>query len=538
MASVFLSYDHEDSARAAPIAAALETHGHSVWWDRQIHGGAEYNSEIESAVENADAVVVLWSAASVRSAWVRDEAAEGRDRGRLVPVLIEAVKPPMGFRQYQTLDLSQWTGGKRISRLDELLHAIDKVAGGAQVSSAPPPAPAPLPKPARVRRDGGRFSRRAAIGAGAGAIAAVASGGLWWSMRHRGDPRFDALMGEGRDAVATWNADAKSLDAIEQAVALRPDSAEAWGLLALLRAIAAPNSDPAQIGTAVQQAQKAAQHALSIDPKQPNALLAMFELEGTTLDWFTRDQRLRQIIAIDPKNVGAIGELVLLMQATGMCRESWEWNERAIALEPLSLDFLGKRALKLWILGRTGEADKVIDQVRALNPTDLWAWFVRIHIYAFTGRARAALALMDSEPAMAARHPMTQLWRASLPALDQPSSGAISNAREACIRNSVTAPGLANEAIALACALNLLDLAFDMADGNLLSRGPLVPRQQPGSSNAVDNAAWRIGTQWMFTPPVSPMRADPRFLPLCDGVGLTDYWRIRRARPDYMRGQP
>jgi hypothetical protein len=128
MASVFLSYDHEDSARAAPLAAALETSGHSVWWDRQIHGGAEYNSAIEDAVERSDAVIVLWSQKSVRSAWVRDEAAEGRDAGKLVPVLIDAVKPPMGFRQYQTIDLAGWSGGKRIPRLADILQAIDKLS--------------------------------------------------------------------------------------------------------------------------------------------------------------------------------------------------------------------------------------------------------------------------------------------------------------------------------------------------------------------------------------------------------------------------
>ena len=112
MASVFLSYDHEDPVRAAPIAAALEAHGHSVWWDRHIHGGAEYDSEIEGAVERAQAVIVLWSQNSVRSAWVRDEAAEGRDAGKLIPILIDNVKPPMGFRQYQAIDLAAWTGGR------------------------------------------------------------------------------------------------------------------------------------------------------------------------------------------------------------------------------------------------------------------------------------------------------------------------------------------------------------------------------------------------------------------------------------------
>ena len=44
MASVFLSYDHEDVRDAANIASVLEKAGHSVWWDRQIHGGAEYQT--------------------------------------------------------------------------------------------------------------------------------------------------------------------------------------------------------------------------------------------------------------------------------------------------------------------------------------------------------------------------------------------------------------------------------------------------------------------------------------------------------------
>lgn len=131
MASVFLSYDHDDASRAAPIADALEKAGHSVWWDRHIHGGAEYNSEIESAVERSDAVVVLWSERSVRSAWVRDEAAEGRDQGKLIPVRLDAVKPPMGFRQYQTIDLSAQKSRGGNAALGDLLQAIEALGNPA-----------------------------------------------------------------------------------------------------------------------------------------------------------------------------------------------------------------------------------------------------------------------------------------------------------------------------------------------------------------------------------------------------------------------
>lgn len=126
MASVFLSYDREDAARAKSVAQVLENAGHSVWWDRHITGGAQYAKEIEQALARADAVVVLWSERSVESAWVKDEAAAGRDSGRLVPVRLDSTPPPLGFRQYQTIDILP-AGGFRRGRYRDLLNAVDSV---------------------------------------------------------------------------------------------------------------------------------------------------------------------------------------------------------------------------------------------------------------------------------------------------------------------------------------------------------------------------------------------------------------------------
>ena len=137
MASVFLSYDREDVAVARSVALALEKAGHSVWWDRHIKGGAQYSDEIEQALKRAKAVVVLWSPTSVKSAWVRDEAAAGRDSGRLVPALIKAVEPPMGFRQYQTIDLSRWKGRAGTGSFKELLHGIESLSPGDRAEPAP-----------------------------------------------------------------------------------------------------------------------------------------------------------------------------------------------------------------------------------------------------------------------------------------------------------------------------------------------------------------------------------------------------------------
>ena len=135
LAGVFLSYARDDSDKARAIALALEKAGHSVWWDSRIEGGAEYGREIEQALQQSGAVVVLWSKASAASAWVRDEAAAGRDRGLLVPVRLDETDPPMGFRQYQSIDLIGWTGRGKPPKLKEIGSAIDRLADG---QSRPP----------------------------------------------------------------------------------------------------------------------------------------------------------------------------------------------------------------------------------------------------------------------------------------------------------------------------------------------------------------------------------------------------------------
>jgi tetratricopeptide (TPR) repeat protein len=67
---------------------------------------------------------------------VQDEAAAGRDSSRLLPVLIERVEAPLGFRQYHAVDLT----ARRLSQhsIEPLLDAVQ-----AQVSDLPTSARSP-----------------------------------------------------------------------------------------------------------------------------------------------------------------------------------------------------------------------------------------------------------------------------------------------------------------------------------------------------------------------------------------------------------
>ena len=163
--TLFLSYSREDEACATRLASALEHAGYVIWWDALIEGGEAYSQSITEALEKADVVIVLWSSRSVESDWVRDEAAQGRERHRLVPLSIDGSRPPLGFRQYQVIDLSHWRGRAGAPEIAAIERAIHAVLGRGHAPHAP------------VRR---RLSRRTMLmGSSAAAIVLVAGGGAW-----------------------------------------------------------------------------------------------------------------------------------------------------------------------------------------------------------------------------------------------------------------------------------------------------------------------------------------------------------------------
>ena len=180
MGQVFLSYARQDGLFAEKLARVLENAGHNVWWDRRLDSGEEFSAEIETALNQSNVVLVAWSAQSVRSRWVRDEAAFGGDTGRLVPVSIDGTLPPMGFRQFHSMDLSGWKGGTRDRRTAELLHSVER----RMKSPAPTEARATGEEGSR-RRAAARYTRTMWWAAAAAVLlVAILSGGLWLWMNH------------------------------------------------------------------------------------------------------------------------------------------------------------------------------------------------------------------------------------------------------------------------------------------------------------------------------------------------------------------
>ncbi len=131
MSDIFVSYASADRERVGALVRRLEQFGFSVWWDHDIAHGQNYHRVIEQALDQAKCAIVVWSRQSVNSEWVVNEASSARKRSALVPVLIEAVAPPLEFRHLQTADLRHDNpNGER--EYEKLKRSVQQIVGSVR----------------------------------------------------------------------------------------------------------------------------------------------------------------------------------------------------------------------------------------------------------------------------------------------------------------------------------------------------------------------------------------------------------------------
>jgi uncharacterized membrane protein YhaH (DUF805 family) len=147
MADVFISYAREDQPRAEQIARGLQALGHECFWDTEIPPGQTWADYIEGKLSACKAVIVLWSEHSTGSAWVREEARMGRDRGKLIPAMLDNSPAPFGFGEVQAANLSTWRGEPNHADWVRLASAVDAAVRGPNAAPRPAPQPAAAPQP-------------------------------------------------------------------------------------------------------------------------------------------------------------------------------------------------------------------------------------------------------------------------------------------------------------------------------------------------------------------------------------------------------
>jgi len=96
---VFVSYERTDRKTAQQLAEALRAESLDVWIDvESIAAGENWQRQAADALDRSEAMVVLLTARSVESEWVRREVeyalSSKRFERRLVPVVIGSERAP------------------------------------------------------------------------------------------------------------------------------------------------------------------------------------------------------------------------------------------------------------------------------------------------------------------------------------------------------------------------------------------------------------------------------------------------------------
>lgn len=528
MTKVFLSYDRDDRASARKIVDALEQSGHSVWWDHHIRGGAQFSEKIDQALGAAEAVVVLWSKRSIASPWVRDEAAAGRDSGRLVPIRIDGCSPPLGFRQYQTIDLPNLGKVRHERGLDELDKTLCAITSG---DSEPGGLAA-----SEQANDHMLTRRRVLIGGGV-ATALATSGGAFHFYRRtkRGEvpPEVERLMLHAKDLMSqnTREGQYQAIGLYQRVVQTAPGYADGWGWLGFTYGVLSHYRERPEGMALRARAVASGSHALELDPDSAFGELALAVALPYIGHWAEREQRMTRALALRPRDEQILMSLAVLMQFVGRSTEAVPLYRR-VRDQPLRPAAYSNFIRALWSAGRLPELDQAISDAASLYPTQGSLWFTRLHIAKYSGQVGTVAALggdVQSRPSAVTDDQANRLLNVARAIQSRDKAQIDATIVDGKETGRTSAPQ-AEYFIRDASALGRLDEAFEFAEAYYFGRGFIIP-----DSSSKGSAFWpeQRQTRWLFEPATKPMRADPRFEPLVKKLGFDRYWRESGKPPDY-----
>ncbi|PZU48908.1 MAG: hypothetical protein DI568_06385 [Sphingomonas sp.] len=380
-----------------------------------------------------------------------------------------------------------------------------------------------------VVREAG-LSRRWLLG---GAVAAAAAAAGWIALRPGPEDEHARLVQSAAAELAGGGlgSEGRARGLLEQAIGLQPDNAASWGLLAIAWQRIAGATTAGTIADAEAHAREAAKHALALDRTQGDAHVALALLKPMFGDWQTSEQLLTRAMDISPGNAHGLAGLAQLTAAVGRSRDSLALADRLAAEHPDHRAGPEWRVYGLWTArgakAALAEAEVVRDRSSAAMQV------VYLLLLAFTGRAAeaetAALAVQSAQQSPS--HILTAV-RQTVRAIGSGLEADAGVAEAELLRIARLGGSTRFVSLLGLGGLDRRDAAFRVAEewyGDAAAPG-LTAEERLARRH-------RTGTMVLFLPPLAAMRADARFLPLCDRIGLSAYWRAASQRPDFLAGQ-
>lgn len=159
-------------------------------------------------------------------------------------------------------------------------------------------------------------------------------GNLGVSTRNIG--AYDAYLA-GRSLVNQGGREntSRAIEQLEQAVALDPEFADAWELLATTYYNAAIVFISERAGDLFEKFETAASRAIAIAPEAVASLRAAGQLEVRRHNWSAAEQLLKRAIGLAPSDYFTNDRYSSFLKDVGRVREAIAYDQRAVKIEPL-----------------------------------------------------------------------------------------------------------------------------------------------------------------------------------------------------------
>ncbi len=238
------------------------------------------------------------------------------------------------------------------------------------------------------------------------------------------------------------------------------------------------------------------------------------------------EDHLRAGMRSDPDSVWVENTLANWLKDVGRTSEALDLARTSLAHDPFVSGKIGLTVRMLEAMGRQDEAEELYRDSRRWWPDDT---------VIFSGRIYGAMDRGDFETLArsekyVAKTPLAPLLQPGLPVIAAVEANDLAKARELC---PVDQPGSFKRDL---CMLALARLG-DVEDAFAIAFRTYPKRV--GRTPAEEDKLWldtsRYGeTDILMGPAAAPLRRDPRFLELANGLGLLTYWRSDRL-PDFCQ---
>ena len=521
MADVFLSYARPNQKDAKRIADLLRAHGLNVWYDENLPAHRPYTDVISEQLDVASAVLVLWTADSAASHWVRSEANRALQTGRLVQLRLDDARLPMPFDQIQCADLRRWHGRSDAPGWKMVAESISALTGEEQRVGAPAKSPA--------------YDRRHLLLGGGAAMLAAGGATFWLNRKPSISPEAALLLQKGTDALQANDAldpedegsTAQAIALLKDATRLAPQSEAGWGALALAYAARRRSAPVAERPGLEERGRAAAQTALRLDPNEPRALAAMRIISPVYHNWIEAERSARQALSKNPKFPILLFVLSDVLGNVGRWREAAELSNRLDRKKFLLPGAERKAIINLWSAGDLQTADEAIKAAVEKWPKQRQVWRTQVAYLLYSGRASEALSILNNVEERPLDVPLPLIDAASATA--RALTGQISSA-EAVAKNLAflkTTPRLALPVAQACAAMGNATASFELLHGYYFERGKWAALAPPAGDQDRQ-------TSPLFQPPMRSLWTDKRFADLVRSIGLTNYWQASGTRPDYF----